>query len=119
MGNTKKASKKRLLRRKIKKQNTKQDGKQQSNANPASGMSRLEYQQALMDPRFRAAMVGFNGSIGMGSQQSAQLRELEQKSNEIMRNINFQEKKAALTQDIEEKKKEGEEEEKGKGSTSY
>ena len=107
MGNNKKASKKRLLRRKLKKPDTKQSAKPQAtNHNPAEGMSRLEYQQALMDPRFRAAMMGFNGSIGMGSQQSAQLRELEQKSNEIMRNINFQEQKAALAKDLEEKKKE-------------
>ena len=101
MGNTKKASKKRLLRRKTKKQNTKQ-----SNENPAAGMSRLEYQQALLDPRFRAAMIGFNGSVGMGSQQSAQLRELEMKSNDIIRNINFQEQKMNLAKNLEEKKKE-------------
>ena len=54
-------------------------------------MSKLEYEQSMMDPRFRAAMMGFNNPASNYNQQiSNALHEHENKNNELTRQISVQ-----------------------------
>ena len=54
-------------------------------------MSRLEYEQSMMDPRFRAAMIGFNSPMGNAQQyMNHSLHEQEVKNNELTRQVAFQ-----------------------------
>lgn len=69
----KRTIRKRLLRR------------QQPLKRDVSKMTRLEYEQNLMDPRFRAAMMGFNNPVNSGqmAQVNHALHEKENKNNEL------------------------------------
>ena len=54
-------------------------------------MTKLEYEQALTDPRFRAAMQGFNNPANNINQlANHQLHEQETRNNELTRQISFQ-----------------------------
>lgn len=54
-------------------------------------MSKLEYEQSLMDPRFRAAMMGFNNpALNMNHQLNKELHERETKNNQLSREIIYQ-----------------------------
>ena len=56
-----------------------------------SNMTKLEYEQNLMDPRFRAAMMGFNNPQGNAQQyMNHALHEQETKNNELTRQISYQ-----------------------------
>ena len=52
-------------------------------------MSRLEYEQSMMDPRFRAVMMGFNNSGGnaQAQQVTQALHDKENRNNELMQQI--------------------------------
>ena len=77
---------KKKIAKKIVKKSVKQNVKQ--NVNP---MSKLEYEQALTDPRFRAAMQGFNNPANNINQiANQQLHEQETRNNELTRQISFQ-----------------------------
>ena len=69
-----------------------------------SKMSRMEYEQSMMDPRFRAAMMGFNAQAG--GNQLLQIRELETKQNELTRQAAFQEQIDNMKKHIDEMSKE-------------
>ena len=68
--------------------------KSSTSSQPAT-MSRLEYEQSMMDPRFRAAMMGFNNPVpsNLMSQMSNSNRELETRNNELARKIIEQQEK--------------------------
>ena len=56
-----------------------------------TNMSRLQYEQSMMDPRFRAAMMGFNNPQGNAQQyMNHALHEQETKNNELTRQVAFQ-----------------------------
>ena len=85
--------KKRIVKKRItKKKQVKKQLKPEYNAKKdVSNMSRLEYQQAMMDPRFRAAMMGFNNPMpGLNQQMNRELHEKENKNNELTRQITLQ-----------------------------
>ena len=81
---------KRQLRRAAVKKNTANKKTEHVTGTPdVSHMSRLEYEQSMMDPRFRAAMMGFNNpASGLAAQST--LREVETKNNELTRQITMQ-----------------------------
>ena len=64
-------------------------------------MSKLEYEQALLDPRFRAAMAGFNNPVGNAQLQQVNqaLHEKEQKNNEARQLLEAQQKLADAKQE--------------------
>lgn len=87
----KRTVKKRLIRRKAVKKDDKKE------VSDVSRMSRLEYEQSMMDPRFRAAMIGFNNNPANPIHQvNNQLREQETKNNMLTRQITLQ---AQLSED--------------------
>ena len=80
--------KKRITKKKVAKKPAQSESKEKSDV---SRMSRLEYEQSMMDPRFRAAMMGFNNPMGGLAQQTNQkLHEQETKNNELTRQITLQ-----------------------------
>ena len=80
--------KKRITKKKVAKKHAQSESKEKSDV---SRMSRLEYEQSMMDPRFRAAMMGFNNPMGGLAQQTNQkLHEQETKNNELTRQITLQ-----------------------------
>ena len=91
--------KKRTIKKRIQKK--KQVKKELKKPTPdTSKMSRLEYEQAMMDPRFRAAMMGFNNPANNSSQyMNHALHEQETKNNELTRQISYQNDLANLKQD--------------------
>ena len=93
--------KKRIVKKRItKKKQVKKQLKPEDNAKKdVSNMSRLEYQQAMMDPRFRAAMMGFNNPMpGLNQQMNRELHEKENKNNELTKQITLQADMANLKQ---------------------
>ena len=63
-------------------------------------MSRLEYEQSMMDPRFRAAMMGFNNPVP-SNLMSNSIRELETRNNELARKMIEQQEKDKLKKENE------------------
>ena len=90
----KRVAKKRIVRRKAikekKNEKVKQEAVKKQDVPSVAKMSRLEYEQSMMDPRFRAAMMGFNNPIPGMNQMNNQLREQETKNNTLTRQINQQ-----------------------------
>ena len=92
--------KKRIIKKRIQKK--KQVKKELKKQKPdVSNMSRLEYEQAMMDPRFRAAMMGFNNPGGNAqiAQMNNSLREQENKNNELTRQITIQQELSNMKQE--------------------
>ena len=84
----KRAVKKRIAKKKVVRKDIKRVDNEKKDI---SKMSRLEYEQSMMDPRFRAAMMGFNNPMpGMNQQMNNTLREQENKNNELTRQISLQ-----------------------------
>ena len=75
----KRIAKKRIVKRKTVKKEVKKG------IPDVSKMSRLEYEQSLLDPRFRAAMIGVH-SNGL-PQANNTLRDLETKNNELTKQM--------------------------------
>ena len=71
-------------------------------------MTRLEYEQSMMDPRFRAAMMGFNNPVpsSLMSQMSNSNREQETRNNELARKMIEQQEQARLKMEYEKMKQE-------------
>ena len=79
---------KKVIKRKITKHN---NNNNDTSKNAAKPMTKLEYEQALTDPRFRAAMQGFNNPMSNAQQyMNHSLHEQEVKNNELTREIAFQ-----------------------------
>ena len=94
MGKTKRLIKKKIAKHKIQKKNIKKTNNNNSNSNEKQKenvpMSRLEYEQSMMDPRFKAAMMGFNNPNGyFMPQMQHQIRNLETKNNELTREATY------------------------------
>jgi len=107
---TKKKSVKKKIIKKIQKDKAKKKKKDKKDkethdkvkAAIEGGMSKLEYQQNLLDPKFRAAMVGFGGfpfsQSGM-SNANQYLQEHREKNNELTREMAFKQDMAKLQQE--------------------
>ena len=88
MPKSKRIVKKRIAKRK---QTKKNDVKGAAGAGGKTPMTRLEYEQSMMDPRFRAAMMGFNNPVGAQVMQANYARqEQENKNNELTRQMTYQ-----------------------------
>ena len=88
----KRVAKKRIAKRKVAKkikqtESTKPAELKRSGVPDVSKMTRLEYEQSMMDPRFRAAMIGFNHPM---PQANNALREVETKNNELTRQMTLE-----------------------------
>ena len=83
----KRIAKKRVVKKKVVKKTTNHQGAKGNDKPDVSKMSRLEYEQSMMDPRFRAAMMGFNHPI---PQANNMLREVETKNNELTRQMSLE-----------------------------
>ena len=87
---------KHIAKKKVVKHKTIKRSKNNNNSNTAAKhspvpMSRLEYEQSLMDPRFRAAMQGFNNPANNINQlANHQMHEQETRNNELTRQLSFQ-----------------------------
>ena len=80
--------KKRVAKKRIAKRKVAKKIKQTESTKPdVSKMTRLEYEQSMMDPRFRAAMIGFNHPM---PQANNALREVETKNNELTRQMTLE-----------------------------
>ena len=88
----KRIQKKKTVKKQVKKIEKKND------KSDVGKMSRLEYEQSMMDPRFRAAMMGFNNPVGNAQLQQVNnsLREQETKNNELTRQITAQQEMANM-----------------------
>ena len=100
----KRITKKRTTRRQKPKTQSK-DKLQQTTDNIRSAvngqMSKLEYEQSLMDPRFKAAMMGFNNPNNYNQIYSNELRRQENKTNELSRQLAYQAEKHAYEKQIQ------------------
>lgn len=92
--------KKRIQKRKQVKKDVKKDNKKDEKKD-VSKMNRLEYEMSMMDPRFRAAMMGFNNPAGNAQLQQVNqaLHEKEQKNNEARQLLETQQKLADAKQE--------------------
>jgi len=104
----KKSVKKKIIKKiqkdkaKKKKKDKLHELKEKLKAAANGGMSKLEYQQNLLDPKFRAAMLGFGGFSQSGMSNANQyLQEHRDKNNELTRKIAVEEERAKLKQDNE------------------
>ena len=89
MGKGKKIAKK--ANKKVVKKAVKRNVKQTAKPSHPQAMSRLEYEQSMMDPRFRAAMQGFNNPANNINQvANQQLHEQETRNNELTRQLSYQ-----------------------------
>ena len=93
--------KKRINRKKVKTKIVKKVEK--TNAKTSSDnlrtMSKLEYEQAMMDPRFRAAMTGFNQPLPMNQQLNQRMEDLNKRigdNNQLTNQISLMSEKANL-----------------------
>ena len=87
----KRSSKKRIIKKKIIKREYIKDMKDKLSSAVNNNMSKLEYEQALMDPRFRAAMIGFNNpGFNNAYQLNKSLHDKESKNNILTREISLQ-----------------------------
>ena len=90
--------KKRIVKKRIqKRKQVKKEVKGEKKGVPdISHMSKLEYEQSMMDPRFRAAMMGFNNPVGNNQLQQVNqaLHEKETKNNEMTMLMEAQQKLA-------------------------
>ena len=102
--------KKHIVRKRIdkkKKASTSKSSTSTSSSKPQA-MTRLEYEQSMMDPRFRAAMMGFNNPVpsSLMSQMSNSNREQETRNNELARKMIEQQEQARLKMEYEKMKQE-------------
>ena len=65
MGKSKRINKKKIIKHNLKKKIVKNHNNKTEKSSNETPMSKLEYQQNMMDPRFRAAMMGFNNPNGI------------------------------------------------------
>ena len=94
--------KKRVQRRKQVKKEVKKDVKNENKEKKdVSKMSRMEYEQSMLDPRFRAAMLGFNNPVGNAQLQKINqaLHEKEEKNNELTQLMEAKQKLADTEQE--------------------
>ena len=85
----KRTIRKRINKRKVKNtksNNTKSNNSNNNNNNHQTSMSRLEYEQSMMDPRFRAAMMGFNHPI-VNNNENERMRNIETKNNQLIKQL--------------------------------
>ena len=75
----------------VKKRIAKRKSTKKTDVKGGTPMTRLEYEQSMMDPRFRAAMYGFNNPVGSQILQANYARqEQENKNNELTRQMTYQ-----------------------------
>ena len=89
--------KKRVIKKRVQKRKVVKKNDNKKDVPDTTKMSRLEYEQSMMDPRFRAAMMGFNNPP-LGLAQQNHLREVETKNNELANKI-------TILQELDEQKK--------------
>ena len=92
---------KRINKKKVKKKIVKKIEKTNAKTLPDNlrTMSKLEYEQSMMDPRFRAAMTGFNQPFPMNQQLNQRMEDLNKRigdNNQLTNQISLMNEKANL-----------------------